>query len=413
MKNTEYILLNIGGKAMAKFLPMGLNRIEAAIATPGVSMVYSDYISGDARMNVIDYQKGALRDDFDFGHVVAVKKALLPSDFTAPANQIEWYELRLMLSRKGEIVHIAEPLYSVDVTHDDKSQFDYVGPRNRDYQLTMEKICTRHLELAGALITGGIHDVDLSEGSFPVEASVIIPVKNRARTIADAVGSALSQKTGFDFNVIVIDNDSTDGTSEILDGIADPRLHIIRPAESCCPPGIGGCWNLGIFSEHCGRFAVQLDSDDVYSSELTLQKIVDEFYAQKCAMVVGSYTLTDFDLNVIPPGLIDHREWTDGNGRNNLLRVNGIGAPRAFFTPVARRVTFPDVSYGEDYAMGLAVSRNYKVGRIFDSLYFCRRWSDNSDASLDREKANRNNYYKDSVRTRELLARIAMNSHEA
>ncbi|MDE5786848.1 MAG: glycosyltransferase, partial [Duncaniella sp.] len=339
-----------------------------------------------------------------------VKTALLPDDFVAPRNNIEWYDLRLALSRAGKIIHITEPLYSlVQMEQAQESQFDYVDPRNRDYQIEMEKICTEHLREIGALLTVPAEEVDASEGDFPVEASVIIPVRNRVTTVADAVRSALNQKTIFDFNVIVVDNGSTDGTLEVLQSISHPRLHVISVTESYNTPGIGGCWNRAIFSELCGRFAVQLDSDDVYSTTETLQRIIDKFHAERCAMVVGSYTLTDFDLNIIPPGLIDHREWTPDNGRNNLLRINGIGAPRAFFTPVARKIMFPDASYGEDYAMALAVSRTYKVGRIFDSLYFCRRWHDNTDASLDSSAINRNNYFKDTLRTRELHARIALN----
>lgn len=414
MKPTDYTLIYTAGPCEIKFEPLGEERLAAVLDNPGTSMVYADYILKGNRIKLIDYQPGALRDDFDFGPVAAVKTSLLADRESLPHNRMEWYELRLWLSRQGQIVHIAEPLYDVkQADTDTRSQFDYVDPRNRECQIELERICTDHLRAIGASLDHLHHKVDLTEGEFPVKASVIIPVRNRVRTIADAVGSALGQKTDFEFNVIVIDNGSTDGTREILSGINDPRLKVITvdmPAQTA--PGIGGCWNRGIFSQHCGRFAVQLDSDDVYASDSTLQKIVDAFYSQGVAMVIGSYTLTDFNFNILPPGLIDHREWTDMNGRNNLLRVNGAGAPRAFYTPVARKITFPDVSYGEDYAMALAISRLYRIGRIYESVYNCRRWNDNTDASLDMEKSNRNNYYKDSVRTRELEARIALNAEK-
>lgn len=411
MNEQNYTLIRLASGGEITFEPLAEQRISGVIATPGVSMVYSDYFIDGKRVHLIDCQDGSVRDDFNFGIVAAVKTSMLPDDFTTPHNNLEWYRLRLRLSRSGKIIRIPEPLYSVAHTqekHD--SQFDYVDPRNRDYQIEMEKICTAHLRDIGALLTAAPASVELSTDIFPVEASVVIPVRNRVSTIADAVGSALSQETSFPFNVIVVDNGSTDGTLEILQSIHDARLHVISVQKSHNIPGIGGCWNRAIFSEHCGRFAVQLDSDDVYSSHATLQLIVEKFHMEQCAMVVGSYTLTDFELNIIPPGLIDHREWTPDNGRNNLLRINGIGAPRAFYTPVARAITFPDASYGEDYAMALAVSRSYKVGRIFDSLYFCRRWHDNTDASLDSAAVNRNNFFKDTLRTRELHARIALNS---
>ncbi|MCM1520917.1 MAG: glycosyltransferase family 2 protein [Lachnoclostridium sp.] len=408
-----FTLIHLNPGTEIRLEPLAAERIEAAISTPGVSMVYTDYFEDTTRVSLIDCLDGAVRDDFDFGPMVAINSSLLGEDFTHPEDPFQWYELRLWLMRHGKIIHLAEPLYRVSrKDDDDKSQFDYVDPRNRDYQLRMEEICRRHLAETGALLTAPFKEVDLSEGQFPVEASVIIPVRNRVTTIADAVKSALSQNAGFDFNVIVVDNGSTDGTSEILASFSDPRLHVITVTPSYNTPGIGGCWNRAIFSEHCGRFAVQLDSDDVYSSPFTLKTIVEAFYLNDCPMVIGSYTLTDFDLNILPPGLIDHREWTDENGRNNLLRVNGAGAPRAFFTPIARCFTFPDVSYGEDYAMALAISRQYRIGRIYDSLYFCRRWHDNTDASLDAARMAANNFYKDTLRTRELHARIALNRND-
>ena len=249
-------------------------------------------------------------------------------------------------------------------------------------------------------------DIDFDEQEFDVEASVVIPVFNRAKTIKDAVESALSQKASFPYNVIVVDNHSTDGTGDILAHLSKShkdKLRVIVPNRRDL--GIGGCWNEAINSEYCGRFAVQLDSDDLYSSPKTLQTVVDAFHEQKAAMVIGSYRMCDFELNTLPPGLIDHKEWTDDNGPNNALRINGLGAPRAFFTPLLRQVQFPNTSYGEDYALGLLFSRHYRIGRIFSELYLCRRWGGNSDAALSVEKINANNLYKDRLRTMELYAR--------
>lgn len=382
------------------------------------SIVFSNYFDrlpdGNRREHpLISWTEGAVRDDFDFGGVILVNAAMLKAAFEA--LDCSWrfaafYALKLALLRQGKALRCKTPLYFLAHRQQgEKSQFDYVDPRNRDVQLEMESACTRHLEAIGATVNPSeFPDEDFS-GDFPVEASVIIPVKNRCTTIVDAVKSALSQVTDFDFNVIVVDNWSTDGTSQLLDMLAQdhPRLHHLVPESR--DHGIGGCWNEALRSPHCGRFAVQLDSDDVYSVDSSLQRIVDEFRRRRCAMVVGSYILTDFDRNVIPPGLISHSEWTDDNGPNNALRINGFGAPRAFFTPVAREIGFPDVSYGEDYAMCLAVSRSHRVGRIFDPLYLCRRWSGNSDASLSIEAQNRNNEYKDSVRTEEVIMRKRLN----
>lgn len=410
MMTDEFVIVAARAGVSVEFRPLATERIKSVISTPGVAMAYSDYMNDGVRVNLIDYQEGSLRDDFDFGPVVFVKAEYMNK---MPQNAVEFYELRLRLAENGRIVRIAEPLYDVKAGADDAvSQFDYVDARNREVQLKMEQVCTEHLRRIGALMTSPFQSVDFQSEVFPVEASVVIPVKNRELTIAAAVKSALSQDADFAYNVIVVDNNSSDSTSAILDSISDPRLHVIHLPFMDVQPGIGGCWNIALFSEHCGRFAVQLDSDDVYSSADVLNTIVKAFYEQNCPMVVGSYTLTDFDYNILPPGLIDHKEWTEHNGRNNLLRVNGIGAPRAYFTPVARKITFPDVSYGEDYAMALAVSRNYKIGRLFESLYYCRRWNDNSDARLSDEKINKNNAYKDSVRTNELLARIALNNNE-
>ena len=370
------------------------------------------------RHPVIDYQEGALRDDFDFGSVWLVRTDLLhqyvASDHERDYQYAAMYDLRLFLSREGSLFHLNEYLYAEeerDLRASGEKQFDYVNPRNREVQIEMEQACTDHLRKVNALVdTSLCRDVDFAEQDFDVEASVVIPVFNREKTIKDAVESALSQKASFKYNVIVVDNHSTDGTSEILSGLSsqyDDKLHVIVPERTDL--GIGGCWNEAIQSDFCGRFAVQLDSDDLYSSPKTLQTVVDTFYAQKAAMVIGSYRMCDFDLNTLPPGLIDHKEWTDENGPNNALRINGLGAPRAFFTPLLQQVGFPNTSYGEDYALGLMFSRRYRIGRIFTELYLCRRWGGNSDAALSVEKVNANNLYKDRLRTMELHARQQMN----
>lgn len=410
-----------------EFTATGSKRMEQILLSTGAAMVYSDFYAADGSGNytvsrTIDYQEGSLRDDFDFGSIVMVNPAMLRkavSGMTDDFKAAGWYDLRLRLSRLGRIIHIPETLYAATArTSADgtgaEAQFSYVDPRNRTSQIEMELAATSHLRALNAMVdTSDYAAIDLYADSFPVEASVIIPVRDRHRTIGDAVCSALAQKTDFDFNVIVIDNRSTDGTSEILAKIAstEPSLKIIDTSEITGPaPGIGGCWNLGICSAHCGRFAIQLDSDDIYSRPDTLQIIVDKFHEENCAMVIGSYSLTDFDGKPLPPGLIDHSEWTDENGPNNALRINGLGAPRAFFTPVARRIGFPDVSYGEDYAMGLAISRDHRIGRIYESLYSCRRWEGNSDHALSPDRINANNLYKDRIRTIELFARIRKNS---
>lgn len=364
---------------------------------------------------VIDYQFGSLRDDFNFGSVLffnaaAFKKAAAGIDAEYTAAGL--YDLRLRISRIAPIVHINEYLYS-DVTVDNRKSgekiFDYVDPKNRGVQIEMEKACTAHLKEIGGYLKPEFAEIDFNKGDFEYEASVIIPVRNRIRTIRDAIRSVLSQKTDFPFNLIVIDNHSTDGTTEAIDEFKDdPRLvHIVPERDDL---GIGGCWNQGVQHPKCGKFAVQLDSDDVYSDENTLAKMVKAFYDQKCAMVVGTYELTDIDKNPIPPGVIDHKEWTPENGRNNALRINGLGAPRAFYTPMLREIHVPNTSYGEDYALGLAFSRHHQIGRVYDVVYLCRRWEDNSDASLDVVKMNNNNLYKDRIRTWELQARCAMNA---
>ena len=409
----------------------GLYALERFLRTAddtGAVMVYSDHYSVQEgkleKHPVIDYQAGSLRDDFDFGSLWLVKAQNL-LDYAAQQDRQEYqfaglYDLRLYLSRVGEIFHINEFLYTEDELDTRKSgekQFDYVNPRNREVQIEMEKACTHHLEKVEALVDTNYYRLpDFDEQEFEYEASVIIPVFNREKTIADAVKSALSQKTSFKFNVIVVNNHSTDRTGEILSEIAHEmeerndkqagRLIQIVPDRNDL--GIGGCWNMAINSDHCGKFAVQLDSDDLYSSPKTLQKIVDAFHKQKAAMMIGSYRMCDFDLNTLPPGLIDHKEWTEDNGCNNALRINGLGAPRAFFTPLVRQIQFPNTSYGEDYALGLVFSRRYRIGRIYDELYLCRRWGGNSDAALSIDKVNANNLYKDRLRTMELKARQQM-----
>lgn len=404
---TRHTTIGWGNNTLERFL-------RVADDTDAV-MVYADHykmVEGKMEKHpVIDYQSGSLRDDFDFGSLWCIKAQAL-ADYIAQPDREEYqfaalYDLRLYLSRVGEIFHLNEFLYSeaeLDTRKSGEKQFDYVNPRNREVQIEMEKACTQHLGKVGALIdTTFYRQPDFGEQDFEYEASVIIPVFNREKTVADAVKSALGQKANFKFNVIVVNNHSTDRTGEILDELKVDNLIQIVPERTDL--GIGGCWNEAINSSFCGKFAVQLDSDDLYSSPKTLQKIVDAFYKQKAAMIIGSYRMCDFDLNTLPPGLIDHKEWTDENGCNNALRINGLGAPRAFFTPLVRQIQFPNTSYGEDYALGLAFSRRYRIGRIYEELYLCRRWGGNSDAALSVEKVNANNLYKDRLRTMELKAR--------
>ena len=396
---------------------MALDRFLQIAQDTNAGLVYADHyqVKGGelVKAPVIDYQKGSLRDDFDFGSVLFFDAAALKESvqrMTESYQHAGLYDLRLKLSQRYALVHANEYLYS-EVEEDNRKsgekQFDYVDPRNRDRQIEMEKACTQHLKEIGGYLEPHFEDIDFSQGEFEVEASVIIPVRNREATIGAAIESVLRQQTKFKFNLIVIDNHSTDGTTEAIDAFkADGRVVHLVPERNDL--GIGGCWNYGVNSTHCGKFAVQLDSDDLYKDEHTLQTIVDAFYEQKCAMVIGSYMMTDFDLNELPPGVIDHKEWTPDNGRNNALRINGLGAPRAFYTPVLRSIGLPNTSYGEDYAMGLNISRHYQIGRIYDVLYLCRRWGGNSDAALSIEKVNANNLYKDRIRTWELEARIRM-----
>lgn len=381
------------------------------------AMLYCDYskIVDGALCDAptIDYQSGSLRNDFEFGPLVVVRTSALKDYALQSLPRCEYagfYQLRLALSRLGRIQHLPRNLYvevEADTRKSGEKQFDYVNPAQRNVQIEMEQVCTDHLHrIGGWLPPYKYSSIDLSAGEFPVEASVVIPVLNRVSTIGDAIGSVLAQKTNFKFNILIVDNHSTDGTGEVIDSFADERVCHIIPERNDL--GIGGCWNYAVNSPQCGRFAVQLDSDDLYSDSGVLQRIVDEFYAQQCAMLVGSYRICNFNLETLPPGVIDHREWSEKNGRNNALRINGLGAPRAFYTPVVRSVGFPNVSYGEDYAVGLQISRNYRIGRIYDVLYLCRRWEGNSDAALSHAKVNAHNTYKDSLRTAELLARIEL-----
>lgn len=407
---TKYTTLELGYFA--------LERMMRIAEDSGAGMVYADsyHVTDGQQVKapVIDYQYGSLRDDFNFGslllfHAEAFKEAA--SRMTTDFQFAGLYDLRLKLSQKASLVHINEYLYS-EVENDTRKSgekiFDYVDPKNRGVQIEMEAACTEHLKAIGGYLEPRFETIAFDEGEFEYEASVIIPVRNRVRTIADAIESVLKQQTSFKFNLIVIDNHSTDGTTEAIDRFAgDERvIHLIPERNDL---GIGGCWNLGVHHPKCGKFAVQLDSDDVYKDEHTLQTMVNAFYEQNCGMVVGTYMMTDFDMNMIAPGIIDHKEWTPENGRNNALRINGLGAPRAFYTPLLRKVKVPNTSYGEDYALGLNISRRYQIGRVYDVVYLCRRWDDNSDASLSIEKMNANNLYKDRIRTWELQARVAMN----
>lgn len=402
-------------------LELGLFALERMVhiaEDSGAGMVYADHyqVIGNERKNapVIDYQAGSLRDDFNFGSVLLFNAQAFKE--SAGRMKVDYdyaglYDLRLKLSQKYPLVHINEYLYS-EVENDTRKSgekiFDYVDPKNRNRQIEMEAACTEHLKEIGGYLPPKFKQIEFAADNFEYEASVIIPVRNRIRTIRDAIRSVLAQKTDFKFNLIIIDNHSTDGTTEAIDEFKeDERLIHLLPERNDL--GIGGCWNVGVHHPKCGKFAVQLDSDDVYAHEQTLQIMVRAFYEQNCAMVVGTYMMTDFDMNMIAPGIIDHKEWTPENGRNNALRINGLGAPRAFYTPVLRAIKVPNTSYGEDYALGLNFSRHYQIGRVYEVVYLCRRWDDNSDASLDIVKMNGHNLYKDRIRTWELQARIAMN----
>lgn len=392
-----------------------LERFIAVAEATQAGLLYSDYYEqkeGALTLHpLIDYQQGSLRDDFAFGPLLFYRTAALKEAAEAMAHDYHYaalYDLRLKVSQKYPVVHINEPLYTYveqDNRRSGEKIFDYVDPKNRAVQIEMEIACTDHLKQIGGLLPPRFAPIDFQEEKFDTEVSVIIPVRNRVKTIEEAIRSVLCQKTTFAFNLIIIDNHSSDGTTELIERYAaDERLiHIVPERKDL---GIGGCWNHGVHHPACGRFAVQLDSDDLYANEKTLQTIRDAFYAQECAMIVGTYQMTDFKLQPIPPGIIDHREWTAENGHNNALRINGLGAPRAFYTPLLRKLNLPNTSYGEDYAIGLRISRTYRIGRIYEVLYLCRRWEENSDASLDINRGNAHNLYKDRLRTWELQARI-------
>ncbi len=416
--NTDYVLiytkaqpLKLGAFAMERMLQVAENTT--------VGMVYADHFQEKdgalVPLPVIDYQDGSLRDDFNFGSLLlyradAVKKAA--ASMQEAYKFAGLYDLRLKVSQEHKLFRLPEFLYTEKETDTRKSGekiFDYVDPKNREVQVEMEKACTQHLKDIGAWLKPAFSDVKFTEKEFPVEASVIIPVRNRIKTIEDAVGSVLTQKTPFAFNCIIVNNHSTDGTTEVLEKMARENDRIIHVIPERKDLGIGGCWNEGVFHDKCGQFAIQLDSDDLYIDDHVIKKIVEAFYSQNCAMVVGSYQMVNFKLESIPPGLIDHKEWTPENGRNNALRINGLGAPRAFYTPVIREFRVPNVSYGEDYALALNISRHYQIGRIYEPLYLCRRWDDNTDASLDVKKMNEHNTYKDRIRTIELYARMRLN----
>ncbi len=402
---------------------LALERFLTVAGETGTGMLYADHfdrIAGKLIPHpVVDYQAGSLRDDFDFGPVLFFRsRALIEAarGFQESLSYAGLYQLRLAVSRQGLPMRIPESLYeteSVDNRASGKKMFDYVDPHNRSVQEDMERAVTTHLRQVGGWLAPEFEPVHFDEETFPVEASVIIPVLDRERTVAGAIESVMSQETGFDYNLILVDNHSTDRTTHIVKELAEKYSNLIHVIPEREDLGIGGCWNVAIHHPACGKFAVQLDSDDLYRDKYTLKQMVRAFYEQQCAMVIGSYQMTNFQLEEIPPGIVDHREWTPGNGRNNALRINGLGAPRAFYTPLLRKINLPNVSYGEDYAVGLAISRRYRIGRIYTPNYLCRRWDDNSDASLSIEALNRHNLYKDRIRTFELQARIKLNSERS
>lgn len=415
--NTEYTLIYIKNTTL-QWVNFAIERITAIADDTSAAMIYADHFKvADGKRTeapVIDYQFGSLRDDFDFGSVLLYRSSALKEAVARMTTDYEFaalYDLRLKVSQKGDLVHVNEYLY-YEVEHDTRKSgekiFDYVDPKNRAVQIEMEQVCTQHLKDIGGYLEPNFKPIEFSDNDFEYEASVIIPCKNRVKTIENAIVSALNQKTKAPYNVIVVDDNSDDGTVDIIKKYTDnPKLIYI--AQDTSYHAIGGNWNAAIHHPKCGKFAIQLDSDDMYSDENTVQKFIDAFYEQNCAMVVGTYMMTNFEMEMIPPGIIDHREWTPDNGRNNALRINGLGAPRGFYTPMLREINFPTTKYGEDYAVGLRVSREYQIGRIYDVIYYCRRWEDNSDASLDIVKMNGHNTYKDRLRTWELQARKKLN----
>ncbi|WP_163716803.1 glycosyltransferase family 2 protein [Mangrovibacterium lignilyticum] len=409
---SEYALLLLQNSQLG-IGQFAIERLLQLAENSDATMLYADYYEQKeavfAAHPVITYQEGSLRDDFNFGPAQLYRADVLKTfeaAVTADWKHAGYYALRLLASRMGELLRVPELLFTMTETDTRKSgekQFDYVTSSARERQIELEQACTVHLQKIGAFLKPDFQQVDFADG-FPVEASVVIPVRNRIKTIKDAVDSVLSQECNFPFNLIIVDNHSTDGTTELLQSYKDERLIHVVPERNDL--GIGGCWNEAVFHSQCGRFAIQLDSDDLYYDDTTLQQVVDTFHKEQCAMVIGSYQMCNFKLEEIPPGLIDHKEWTPENGPNNALRINGLGAPRAFYTPIFREIRIPNTSYGEDYAMGLAISRHWKIGRIYKPIYRCRRWEDNSDASLDIAKQNAHNQYKDALRTFELKARM-------
>jgi len=414
----DYSLILTQGSKI-NFGMFALERFVAVADDTGTGLVYSDYFDRvENRLSahpLIDYQGGSLRDDFDFGPVLFFNSKALVKAVDESSETFDFaglYQLRLKVSKERMPLRIPEYLYTLeplDTRASGKKMFDYVDPKNREVQVEMEKAATSFLKEIGGYLAPDFKSISFEKEDFKVEASVIIPVLNREKTVADAIGSVMTQLTSFEFNLILVDNHSTDQTTAIVRDLAAKHPNLIHVIPERHDLGIGGCWNVGVHHQKCGKFAVQLDSDDLYSGTDTLQQIVDAFYKQQCAMVIGSYRMTNFELEQIPPGIVDHREWTPENGRNNALRINGLGAPRAFYTPLLRKINIPNVSYGEDYGVGLAISRHYQIGRIYTPLYLCRRWEDNSDASLSVEAQNKHNLYKDRLRSIELDARIHLN----
>lgn len=417
--NTDYSLV-LDTSDICLLGQFALNRFLNVALDTSAGMVYSDYhaLSSGVKKAIplIDYQQGSLRDDFDFGPLVLYKTKSLRQAVGLMNNDLKYsafYSLRLSISEENEISRIPEFLYTsynFDERKSGEKIFDYVDPKNILVQEERELVCTQHLKNIGAFLEPDFEYPDFKKEEFTFDASVLIPVRNRVKTIEDAIKSVLSQVTDYSFNLLIVDNYSTDGTSEIIQKYAQEDSRIIHIIPERDDLGIGGCWNVGVMHKSCGRFTIQLDSDDLYADNTTVDQLINAFYEQKCAMIIGSYQMVNFKLEEIPPGLIDHKEWTPENGRNNALRINGLGAPRAFYTPVLRDIHIPNVSYGEDYYIGLAISRRYQIGRVYNSLYLCRRWDENSDASLDVSKANAHNLYKDRIRTFELKARIIQNS---
>jgi hypothetical protein len=415
---TNFSLL-ITQESKISFGMLALERFVAVSSDTGSGWVFSDYFDQlEDKLSphpVIDYQPGSLRDDFEFGPVIFLRNEALKAAVDGNPDSYEYsglYQLRLKISQEILPFRIPEFLYRVelmDTRESGKKMFDYVDPKNRAVQVEMEKVATTHLKEIGGYLSPEFDPISFDEDNFAVEASVIIPVLNRERTVTDAIESVMTQVTSFDFNLILVDNHSTDSTTALVGKLADQYDKLIHVIPQRFDLGIGGCWNVGIHHPQCGKFAIQLDSDDLYSGPNTLQQMVDAFYEQQCAMVIGSYQMTNFDLEQIPPGIVDHKEWSPSNGRNNALRINGLGAPRAFYTPVLRQINIPNVSYGEDYGVGLAISRHFQIGRIYNPVYLCRRWEENSDASLSIEAQNKHNLYKDRLRTIELRARINLN----